>query len=89
MTEQDKSMTGAAKSPAQPESLETFGAAARRGGGKPLGGGLEATAETEPRRDDPAAKDRTATEVLRAGVEKNPQAATRAARSRKDPRTGL
>lgn len=89
MTGQDKSTTGAAKGPAQPESLETFDAAARRGGGKPPEGGLEATAETAPRPDDPKAKDRTATEVLRAGVEKDPQAATRAAQSRKDPRTGL
>ena len=70
----------------QPETLETFDAAARKGGMKPKDVGMEATAETAPRRADPRSKDATATKVLQAGVEKDPAKAGEAARSRKDPR---
>jgi hypothetical protein len=84
-TQDDKGL--AQKGVAQPESLAEFDAAARHGGVKPENQGLTANADTAPRPDDPKLKDKTATEVLRAGVEKNPQAATRAAQSKRDPRT--
>lgn len=77
------------RGPAQPESLAEFDAAAREGGVKPRDLGTRADGETGPRPDDPKAKDATATRVLQAGVEKDPKAATQAAQSRKDPRTGL
>ncbi|MFO1148996.1 MAG: hypothetical protein U1E62_11535 [Alsobacter sp.] len=83
MTGQDKP-SGAARP--QPETLAEFDAAARNGGVKPDDIGTTATPETAPRPDDPSRKDRTATEVLRAGVEKDPAAATRAAQARRDPR---
>jgi hypothetical protein len=83
MTGQDKP---AGQTGAQPESLAEFDAAARKGGVKPADLGTTATPETAPRPDDPADKDRTATEVLRAGVAKDPAAATRAAQARRDPR---
>lgn len=76
------------RGPAQPESLAEFDAAARNGGVKPQGLGTKADDETAPRADDPAKKDDVATRVLQAGVNKDPEAATRAAQSRKDPRTG-
>lgn len=79
-------MTGRETKGPQPEALETFDAAARKGGMKPRDVGTEATPETAPRRDDPRSKDEAATRVLQAGVEKNPKAAGEAARSRKDPR---
>ena len=75
------------KGVAQPESLAEFDAAARHGGVKPENQGLTANEDTAPRRDDPKLKDKTATEVLRAGVAKDPKAATRAAQSKRDPRT--
>lgn len=75
------------KGVAQPESLAEFDAAARHGGVKPDDQGLTANEDSAPRRDDPKKKDRTATEILRAGVAKDPQAATRAAQSKRDPRT--
>ncbi len=78
-------MAKEAKGP-QPETLETFDAAARKGGVKPAEIGLEATPETGPRPDDPRSKDRTAARVLQAGVDKDPEAAGRIARERKDPR---
>jgi hypothetical protein len=86
MTGNSKDLTGAG--PAQPESLAEFDAAARKGGVKPANLGTTADAETGPRPDDPRQKDETATRVLQAGVDKDPSAATRAAQSRKDPRTG-
>jgi hypothetical protein len=86
MTGQDRSPQDGRADKAQPESLAEFDKAARSGGRKPDDVGLTATPETGPRPDDPADKDRTATEVLRAGVAKDPQAATKAAQSRRDPR---
>lgn len=86
MTGRKDDLTG--NGPAQPESLAEFDAAARKGGVKPQDLGTKADAETGPRRDDPRSKDETATKVLQAGVAKDPKAATQAAQSRKDPRTG-
>lgn len=86
MTGRSEDLAG--RGPAQPESLAEFDAAARKGGVKPKDLGTEADAETAPRRDDPRKKDETATRVLQAGVDKDPEAATKAAQSRKDPRTG-
>jgi hypothetical protein len=83
MTGQDKTSSPRG---AQPETLAEFDATARKGGVKPSDVGMTATPETAPRPDDPVDKDRTATEVLRAGVEKDPAAATRAAQARRDPR---
>jgi hypothetical protein len=70
----------------QPEALETFEAAARAGGKKPDDIGTHATPETAPRPDDPGRKAATATRVLDAGVDKNPEEATRAVQESRDPR---
>ncbi|MBN8942826.1 MAG: hypothetical protein J0H01_25210 [Rhizobiales bacterium] len=52
----------------QPESLATFGAAARKGGKKPADLGLVATRETAPIATSSKAKDQAATKVLQRGV---------------------
>lgn len=52
----------------QPESLATFGAAARKGGKKPDDVGLVATRETAPIATASKAKDKAATKVLQRGV---------------------
>jgi len=70
----------------QPESLSEFDSASRSGGVKPRDQGTGATAQTTPKRDNPADKDATATRILQAGVEKNPAKATEAAQQRTDPR---
>lgn len=70
----------------QPESLTTFEKAARSGGRKPADQGLSATPETAPRADDPDRKARAATDVLRAGVDKDPARATQTVQKSRDPR---
>ena len=69
-----------------PESLRTFEAAARADGMKPKSQGLTAKPDTAPLRDSPERKDDTANAVLRAGVAKNPKAATKAVQDSPDPR---
>jgi len=69
-----------------PESLRTFEAAGRSKGMKPKEQGLTAKPDTAPLPDSPKRKDETATKVLRAGVAKNPKAATKAVQDNPDPR---
>jgi hypothetical protein len=69
-----------------PDPLRTFEAAARAGGVKPAGQGLDATPETAPLPDSPEREAETATEVLRAGVDHDPKAATEAVQESRDPR---
>ncbi len=58
-----------------PEALATFAAAARNDGKRPKDHPGHATSETASIPTDPKVKDAAATEVLKAGVEGNPQAA--------------
>jgi hypothetical protein len=69
-----------------PEALRSFEAAARAGGVKPPGQGLDATSETAPLPDSLEREVKTATEVLKAGVDKDPAAATEAVKDSPDPR---
>jgi hypothetical protein len=57
----------------QPEALNTFGAAARSGSVKPREQGLTAKADTQPKRKDPAQKNKAAAEVIKAGAEGRPR----------------
>ena len=57
----------------QPEALNTFNAAARSGSVKPREQGLTAKADTQPKRKDPAAKNKAAAEVMKAGAEGRPR----------------
>ena len=70
----------------RPEALRSFEAAARSGGVKPVDQGLTAKNDTAPLPDDNQRKARTATQVLQAGVEKDPKAATKAVQDSDDPR---
>ena len=70
----------------RPEALRSFEAAARAKGVKPSAQGLTARPDTALLRDSPDRKDSTATEVLKAGVEKDPRAATEAVQKSDDPR---
>jgi hypothetical protein len=74
------------KTDRQPESLRTFEAAGRAGGEKPAEQGLTARSDTAPLPDSNARKAETATRVLQAGVDKDPEAATKAVQDNKDPR---
>ena len=69
-----------------PEALETFEAAARAGGVKPGGQGVNATPETEPKPDDLKREVKAATDVLKAGVAHDPKAMTEVVQKSKDPR---
>jgi hypothetical protein len=69
-----------------PDPLRTFEAAARAGGEKPADQGLDATPETAPLPDSLEREVKTATEVLKAGVDKDPHAATEAVKDSPDPR---
>jgi hypothetical protein len=69
-----------------PEALETFEAAARAGGAKPKEQGLAATPETEPKPDSLERENKAATDVLRAGVNKDPHGMTEVVQKSKDPR---
>jgi hypothetical protein len=69
-----------------PEALETFEAAARAGGVKPPGQGVNATPETEPKPDDLGREVKAATDVLKAGVAHDPKAMTEVVQKSKDPR---
>ena len=70
----------------EPEALETFEAAARSGGVKPSDQGLTATNETAAKPDDPERKNKAATDVLKAGVTKDPKGITSVVQKSKDPR---
>ena len=81
MTKQSTSPKGE-----MPESLRTFEAAGRSGGAKPKDQGLTAKPETAAKPDDPDRKDKAATDVLAAGVKKDPEAMTEVVQKSKDPR---
>ena len=81
MTKQSTSPKGE-----MPESLRTFEAAGRSGGAKPKDQGLTAKSETAAKPDDPDRKDKAATDVLAAGVKKDPEAMTEVVQKSKDPR---
>jgi hypothetical protein len=70
----------------EPEALRTFEAAARAGGKKPGDQGLTAKPDTKPLPDSLDREEKTATEVLKAGVKHDPHAATEAVQKSKDPR---
>jgi len=70
----------------QPEALREFEAAARAGGMKPSDQGMTAKADTAALADSSDRKQRAATDVLRAGVAKDPKAMTRVVQKSKDPR---
>ena len=75
-----------APSGVEPEALETFEAAARSGGVKPADQGLTATPETEPKPDNLDRENQAATDVLKAGVNNDPQGMTKVVQNSKDPR---
>ncbi|QCI67222.1 hypothetical protein [Phreatobacter stygius] len=68
----------------QPESLATFGAAARKGGKKPADVGLVATSETAPIPASLKAKQKAATKVLQRGVTGKDRGADKAAKALPD-----
>ena len=57
----------------QPEALNTFNAASKSGSVKPKDQGLTATADTAPKRKNPAEKNAAAAEALKAGAEGRPR----------------
>ena len=69
-----------------PESLRTFEAAGRAGGAKPRDQGLTAKPSTAAKPDDPDRKNKAATDVLAAGIKKDPEAMTDVVQKSKDPR---
>jgi hypothetical protein len=64
----------------QPEALRSLEAAAKSGSRKPEDQGLTATARTKPAPADLDREERTAAEVLEAGVRKDPKGMEEAAK---------
>jgi hypothetical protein len=64
----------------QPEAMRSLKSAARSGSKKPEGQGYEARSDTAPKGASPERKQKTAAEVLEAGVEKRPNKMTGAAK---------
>ena len=73
-------------SKAQPEVLRSLKSAASAGGEKRKDQGLTANDDTAPLSDDAQSKAKTATKVLRAGIDHNSKAAEAAVKADPDPR---
>jgi hypothetical protein len=78
MSRKPSNPSGAAENP---EALATFAATARNEGKRPKDHPERATSETKPIPADPKAKDEAARQVLRAGVDHEPERAQEAVKA--------